>query len=351
VGSNAAITVSTNANGNITGIPPANSNTPATFTYNVANRLSSVIGSPLAATFVYDGFGQRYSKTNPGSNPINYTYDLASHLLEENNSGSVTDYIYLNGNPLSIFVPGVSYGNLYYVHTDRQATPQFVTNTAQTSVWSTTYQPYGTTPTIVSSITQNLRFPGQTSDLETGFNYNHFRDYMPNLGRYLESDPIGIWGGLNPYRYANANPGQFTDSMGLSSVGQQLNQLGAGTTVAGTLIFGVPNPYFKLVGGTTMFTGFCMQAAGALLDPTSSLMGNGTDLAVIAGTNIEGPEGIAFNYYASQLLEPLFAETVNAVTEGLNDANQWFSNTPVGTSITNAKNNWNTFVNSLGGQQ
>ena len=182
-------TVSTNANGNITSIPPANGATAATFSYNVANRLSGVTGSPTAATFVYDGFGQRYSKQDPGSNPITYSYDFAGNLLEENNNGQVTDYIYFDGRPFAMFNPGT--GAVYYVHTDRLGTPQFVTDTTQTVQWATSYQPYGTTPAIVSGITQNLRFPGQYADLETGFNYNLNRDYMPNIGRYLETDPIG----------------------------------------------------------------------------------------------------------------------------------------------------------------
>jgi RHS repeat-associated protein len=216
VGTNPVVTVSTNADGNITNIPPANSTTAATFAYNVANRLSSVSGTTLAATFAYDGFGQRYSKINPGSNPITYAYDQNGALLEENNNGAVTDYVYLNGMPLGVFVPGGTNGTLYYVHTDRQATPQLVTNSTQTAVWSTTYQPYGTTPTIISSIVQNLRFPGQNYDLETGFDYNLYRDYMPNLGRYLEADLIGLVGGLNPYSYASDNPGKFTDRWGLT---------------------------------------------------------------------------------------------------------------------------------------
>lgn len=207
--------VSTNANGNITVIPPANSATAATFAYNVANRLASVSGSPLAANFVYDGFGQRYSKTDSGSTPITYTYDDDGTLMEENNSGAVTDYIYLNGMPVALFVPGGVSGTVYYVHNDRLGTPQLVTDTNQAVVWSTTYQPYGTTALVISAITQNLRLPGQYFDSETGFHYNGFRDYIPGLGRYLESDPIGLRGGLNTYAYVEANPIIWSDPLGL----------------------------------------------------------------------------------------------------------------------------------------
>jgi RHS repeat-associated protein len=209
------INVLTNANGNITKIPPANSGVSATFAYNAANRLASVSGSPLGATFAYDGFGRRITKTDPGTRPIVYAYDQQGTLLEENNSGTVTDYIYVNGMPLAVLASSGKKSALYYAHTDRLTTPQLATTNTQTAAWSTTYQPYGTTGLINGSITQNLRFPGQYADVETHFYYNLNRDYMPNLGRYLESDSIGLVAGPNPYLYANANPPKFVDPSGL----------------------------------------------------------------------------------------------------------------------------------------
>lgn len=62
-----------------------------------------------------------------------------------------------------------------------------------------------------------LRHPGQYDDPETGLFYNYFRDcYDPVLGRYCQSDPIGLRGGINRYVYANSRPLQFTDAMGLA---------------------------------------------------------------------------------------------------------------------------------------
>jgi RHS repeat-associated protein len=58
--------------------------------------------------------------------------------------------------------------------------------------------------------------PGQENDVETALYHNGFRDYVSGLGRYLESDPIGLAGGLNPYHYANANPESHLDPFGLS---------------------------------------------------------------------------------------------------------------------------------------
>ena len=170
---------------------------------------------PLAISgTVYDGFGQRFSKQNPGSNPIFYIYDQSVTLLEETDGhGLLNDYVYLNGNP----VGEITGGKVYYLHADRHGTPQLVTDGSQTVAWGTTYQPFGTTTTPIGTITQNLRFPGQYADSETGWSQNHFRDYSPVLGRYLETDPLGFVAGLNSYMYSGANPLLNTDFWGLCS--------------------------------------------------------------------------------------------------------------------------------------
>ena len=61
----------------------------------------------------------------------------------------------------------------------------------------------------------NLRFAGQYYDAETELHYNYFRDYDPSTGRYVQSDRIGLDGGLNTYGYVGSNPVNFTDPYGL----------------------------------------------------------------------------------------------------------------------------------------
>ena len=59
-----------------------------------------------------------------------------------------------------------------------------------------------------------MRFAGQYFDNETRLHYNYFRDYDPETGRYISSDPIGLAGGLNTYGYALQNPLTYVDPDG-----------------------------------------------------------------------------------------------------------------------------------------
>ena len=105
----------------------------------------------------------------------------------------------------------------YYYHNDHLGTPQIMTNDSAAVVWEANYTPFGEADITVETVTNNLRFAGQYYDHETGLHYNYFRDYDPELGRYIQSDPIGLAGGINTYAYVEGNPINYTDPLGLWS--------------------------------------------------------------------------------------------------------------------------------------
>ncbi len=81
-------------------------------------------------------------------------------------------------------------------------------------LWWRDQTPFGQTVDTGGFSQTPIRFPGQFVDDESGLHYNYFRDYDPALGRYIQSDPIGLRGGLNTYGYVNGNPLRYVDPTG-----------------------------------------------------------------------------------------------------------------------------------------
>jgi RHS repeat-associated protein len=90
-------------------------------------------------------------------------------------------------------------------------------------------EPFGNTPANEDpdansvAFDLQLRLPGQRYDQETGLHYNYFRDYDPSLGRYGESDPIGLRAGLNTYAYVAGQPLSLLDPQGLFGIGTHVD--------------------------------------------------------------------------------------------------------------------------------
>lgn len=117
------------------------------------------------------------------------------------------------------FVRG-SDNSIDYVVADQLGQPQKLLDQARAVTWDRVTTPFGETVSFTNSpgIDQALRLPGQQADIGTGLFYNYFRDYDPSLGRYVQSDPIGLAGGVNTYAYVGSNPTERVDRFGLQSV-------------------------------------------------------------------------------------------------------------------------------------
>ncbi|WP_239375237.1 RHS repeat domain-containing protein [Snodgrassella gandavensis] len=103
----------------------------------------------------------------------------------------------------------------HYLISDHLGTPQLALNSQGEQSWKINSDAFGNSELAANNqITMNLRFPGQYYDAETGLSYNYFRDYDAKTGRYIQSDPIGLAGGINTYGYVGGNPLVYSDPTG-----------------------------------------------------------------------------------------------------------------------------------------
>jgi RHS repeat-associated protein len=118
--------------------------------------------------------------------------------------------VWLGELPVAVLKSGAR----YYVAPDHQGAPHQITDAGVNVVWSWNHDPFGN-GTPVGSFADDLRFPGQVYDSSAKLHFNNFRDYDPVTGRYIESDPIGLRGGINTYAYVGGNPLTGVDPRGL----------------------------------------------------------------------------------------------------------------------------------------
>ena len=108
---------------------------------------------------------------------------------------------------------------VFFIHADHLETPRAIVNVADIAVWTWDSAPFGDTspnenPEGLGAFAYNLRFPGQYFDQETHTHYNYFRNYEPGTAAYLQTDPIGLRGGIATYSYVGADPLTRADPTG-----------------------------------------------------------------------------------------------------------------------------------------
>jgi RHS repeat-associated protein len=194
------------------------------FVRDSLDRLISIEGPGLSWQAKYDPLGRRTEKTSNGRTTRYYwdTDRLAAEILPD---GRVRIYVYVDALAM-VPMLCVEYdsceadpaeGRCYYFVSNHLGSIEAVLDDEGDSVWSARLEPYGSAHVeLGQQFHQPLRFPGHFYDDETGLHYNRFRYYDPTLGRYLESDPKGLEGGLNLYAYTR-NPLRQVDLRGLNT--------------------------------------------------------------------------------------------------------------------------------------
>ncbi|UPG84339.1 hypothetical protein L2Y94_13415 [Luteibacter aegosomatis] len=205
-GSNRLVSTNTqalgyDANGNLTTVDGA-----AQYHYDAFNRMDSATNT----TYYVNPEGQRLRKVG-ALDTIFFAPDRGGPLLAEYANGGWVDYVWIHGR----LIGRVSGGQVYAIHADQVGRPEVATNASRSIVWSAENFAFDR-QVVTEGFKLNLGFPGQYFDDETKTWNNGFRDYRADLGRYVESDPVGLMAGANTYTYVGGNPMSLFDIWGLT---------------------------------------------------------------------------------------------------------------------------------------
>ena len=212
---NATRTYSYTGNGHISGYTGTGA---ATFTYDPFDRLRTATRGGQTTTYGVNGLGQRMSKQSTSGSIALYVYQPDGNLLlelESQHSYVWSWMIRLYGEPIAL-QRGTA---LHAIDTDHLGRPQIVTSSSRNLMWRASNYAFDRAVATTSTLGVNglnLGFPGQLYDSETELWHNGFRDYDSFTGRYLQSDPIGLNGGINTYAYSGGNPIVWADPTGLA---------------------------------------------------------------------------------------------------------------------------------------
>ena len=194
-----------------------------TASYNNAGRLKTLANGASTETTTYNALGQRIQTSGGVNGTVLDAYDEAGHLLGEydGTGAPIEETVWLGDIPVATLRPNGATVALYYAHSDQLNTPRQVTRPSDNAaMWTWNSDPFGTdaanpNPAGTGTFAYNLRLPGQIFDGQAGLHQNYFRDFDPAIGRYIQSDPIGLNGGINTYSYGGDSSITFIDPLGL----------------------------------------------------------------------------------------------------------------------------------------
>ncbi len=215
------------------------------FGYDHAGRLASTSSDGAVV--------KEYRYNQRGEQVIRFNAQSAEYSLHDEYGQWIGDYdaagnplqqaIWLEGMPVGVIANGV----LHYVEPDQLGTPRAVLESTRDAVvwrWDIKSEAFGDSipeqdPDLDGvDFRFDLRHPGQRFDEASGTSQNVYRDYDPSTGRYLQSDPIGLSGGVSTYGYAGQSPLTNADPLGLDYLVVAGSRREGGVNILGHVGFG-----------------------------------------------------------------------------------------------------------------
>ncbi len=268
--------------------------------------------SAASTTYAYNALGQRVRKAGPQGN-FNFLFGPGGELLGETAAGGTqlaTVYIHVAGEAIAMIRNGV----LSYIHNDHLGRPEVVTNQAKTVTWRASNFAYDRTVTTNTIGGLNIGFPGQYYDAESGLWYNWNRYYDSSTGRYLQSDPLGLGGGMNTYIYASARPTMLIDMAGLAEICYRaLQGETSAARAAGSLSYAIDRLGGFLTGGLSRKAD---EAFNTVLAHRQIVYEDGTNSGYGPNGSVEDPKGTEYSECKGGFDDDLMKQAENAVQSG-----------------------------------
>ena len=219
------------------------------YSWGLHNELLSVSRNGVeVVAYTYDAENLRVQRVGNDGTTV-YAYGRNGALTYQKNLTANTSrtFAYLNDQIVGwtdTSATGVQ--TRYYATTDQLGSVTQITDSGSKVVWSSEYNPFGTTSGVEGLYDFDGSYAGHQPDPDVGLIYMWNRWQDPETGSFISEDPARD--GNNWYAYANNSPLVFTDPTGLERVRQ--NDLGLVPFVKDEACY-----YLALVGVAQSYAG------------------------------------------------------------------------------------------------